>query len=189
MNKPAVNPEASKPADTGAPATLHRSTLDIAATWVTILSVILGGAFALFRYSDDLQGARAKEALSYVERFAEPPISTSFETFTQYWVRRGFKDSDTDATMVAALQDRSVEPDALVVIRFFDSAAACTCKHLCDEDLVRHFLGIEAGDFFAPAGPYIYDRRKRENDPSFGNGLEAIAKKAPLRCASVVAQR
>ncbi len=184
-----MNPQVAKPAYTAAPTTLRRSTLDIAATWVTILSVILGGAFALFRYSDDSQGARAKEALSYIERFAEPPISTSFESFTQYWVKRGFKESDTDATMVAAIQDQSVEPDALVVIRFFDSAAACTCKHLCDEDLVRHFLGTEASDFFSPAGPYIYDRRKRENDPSFGNGLEAIAKKAPLRCPAVVAQR
>ncbi len=118
MTEPAVNPQVAKPAYTAAPTTLRRSTLDIAATWVTILSVILGGAFALFRYSDDSQGARAKEALSYIERFAEPPISTSFESFTQYWVKRGFKESDTDATMVAAIQDQSVEPDALVVIRF-----------------------------------------------------------------------
>jgi hypothetical protein len=184
MNEPAPN----RP-DTAKPATLRRSALDVAATWVTIVSVVLGGAFALFRYSDDSQGARAKEALTYIQRFAEPPVSTSFEAFTHYWLTRGFKDSDTDASMVAAIQDQSIEPDALVVIRFFDSAAACTCKHLCDEDLVRHFLGTEAYDFFSPAGPYVYDRRKRENDPSFGNGLEAIAKKAPLRCPSVVAAR
>ena len=175
------NRDANRSAEGTAPATTRRSALDIAATWVTIIGAIVGGAFALFRYSDDSEGARAREALAYIDRFAQPPISGSFESFTQYWVVRGFKDSDTDSSMIAAIRNQSIEGDALVLIRFFDSAAACTCKHLCDEDLVRHFLGTEAGDVFPPAGPYIYDRRKHA-DPALGVGLEAIAKKSALQC-------
>jgi len=190
MNESKSDREADRSVDRDTPRIRRRSLLETLGTLASILGAfvaLIGGAFALYQYKTNSEGARAKEALTYIEHYNEPPISTSQESFTQYWLKNGFPKSDEEGPMVAAIRDTSIQPDALLLIRFFDGAAACTCKNLCDEELVRHFLGSRANDVFAPAGPYIYDRRQQE--PLFGKGLEALAKNAALQCRDIIARR
>ena len=158
----------------------HRSWLEISATWIAIISALCGGGFALFRFVGDMESARAREALAYVDRFSAAPVATSYEHFANHF--RQFLASQqphggpTQAAMVATVADPAIEADTLVVIHFFDNVGACTCKQLCDAQLVTLFLGWEANDFFDYTSPYILQQRSKGNFPKgFGAGLQSLA--------------
>jgi hypothetical protein len=154
--------------------------LETWAAWLAILGALCGAAFALYRYVGTLEASRSKEALSYIERFSEAPISVSYGRFDknikEYLAKFDAKAAVSDEAMVGAFSNTELEQDALRVIQFFDNVAVCTCKNLCDEQLVAHFLGWQAKDFSDLTGPYIQDQRTKQNYPkSLASGLEALA--------------
>jgi hypothetical protein len=158
----------------------QRSWLETSATWIAIVGALCGGAFAVYRFVGNLEASRAKEALAYAAHFSDAPVAASYSHFVQYFAaflaERDKNAPLTDQAMTVAIDNPTVEADTIVVIHFFDNAAACTCKHLCDEQLVRLFLGWQAKDFYDVTRSYIRDKRIKQVSPrSLGAGLEALA--------------
>ena len=161
----------------------HKSRPEVAATWVAILGgivAIVGGILALYRFFEGQAASQAKEALAHIDHFSDAAISTSYEQFHQHMKKFADahgKEALKDPTLVvAALNDPAVTDQATVVIRFFDNVAACTCKHLCDEQLVKMFLGSQAFDVWGLTQPYIAAQTRDGSSPQgFGTGLTALA--------------
>lgn len=173
-------------------ASSQKGWLEIVATWVAIL----GGIFALYRFIDGQQASRAKEALAHIDHFSDAAISASYGQFTQHMKNfvavHGTQALQNPQLLAAELNDPAVTDHAIVVIRFFDNVAACTCKHLCDEQLVKMFLGSQAFDVYGITQPYIAAQtRDGSSEQAFGAGLTALATayktNASLDCRFVAA--
>jgi hypothetical protein len=153
------------------------------ATWVAILGGIVaipGGIIALYSFTDGQQANRAKEALAHIDHFTDATISASYEQFTQHMRdvqnRHGKQAMQDPKLLLAALSDPDVIDHAIVVIGYFDNVGACTCKHLCDEQLVKMFLGYQAWNVFGLTQPFIAAQKGDGTSPhGLGAGLTALA--------------
>lgn len=164
--------------DAAAPAG-SRSLLETIATWIAIAGALFGGVFGLYQFVGNLQASKAKEALAYVEHFSEVPVSSAFNHFVEYYKDFRSKHSQqelSEQAMIEFISGHDIEGEVIVVIHYFDNVAVCTCKRLCDEQLVTLFLRSPAQDFFAVTGPYIANAWKTGDSPSSqGAGLRALA--------------
>jgi hypothetical protein len=153
------------------------------ATWVAILGgivAILGGILALYSFISGQEASRAKEALAHIDHFSDATISASYGQFTQHMrevaTTHGPQAMQDPKFLSAAVSDPAVIDHAIVVIGFFDNVGACTCKHLCDEQLVKMFLGSKAWDVYGLAFPFIAAQQADGTSPhGLGAGLTALA--------------
>jgi hypothetical protein len=157
-----------------------RSWLEIIATWTAIAGALFGGIFGLYQFVGNLKASRAKEALAYVERFSEAPVAPSYTHFEQYFSefrsKHTAQELNDPQVMINVVSERAIEDDVIVVIHFFDNVAVCTCKQLCDEQLVTLFLRSQARDFFDITSQYIENAQKTSGTAgSQGAGLKALA--------------
>jgi hypothetical protein len=78
--------------------------------------------------------------------------------------------------VVSGFKDNDLAADMFVLVNFFKNLHACTCRKLCDDDLVKEFFQTTAWDLNGLANPFIDDQRHQPGgDPTFGSGLVDLA--------------
>jgi hypothetical protein len=152
------------------------------ATWTTIFGAVAGGAFALYQFIENSSSARVKETLELIDRFYSPPQSTSMSRIVNFWLPRHNDlvakaqagEDQLSAYVIENFESGGLTDDASVIVNFFDRLRACTCTHLCDDEMVHYFFTTSAYNMFGLAYPFIVEQRK--TDPNYGEGLERLAR-------------
>jgi hypothetical protein len=146
---------------------------------VALVAALLPVAWGVFQYHRNSQGAQAKEALAYVERFYGAPISDSVQRIFDF----GQQSQDEINKLItnenalnqyigSEIVKRHLDRDVTLLSNFFDDLRACTCANLCDANVVGQFFVEPAANLYGLVAPYILNERKKT--PSFGKGLERL---------------
>jgi hypothetical protein len=162
----------------------EKTTIEIVAIWVTVLGAFVGAGWALMQNADKMHGERVKETLGYVDRFNKAPFDAIRQRFDQFWDPRAEEvfaktragEKELYDYLNTTLRANDFQKDITTMAGIFENLRACACADLCDAKTVQHFFAKEAFDFYGMVAPYIFEQRKRLKDPSFGAGLEVIAR-------------
>lgn len=157
---------------------------DLIAKWIAIGGAFAGGTFAMVQYSEEQQADRVKSALEYVHRLDKEPLHKARLSLAEYWnpktdqvfgVAKG-GEKELYEFIDSSFRQGKLESPFIQLLGFYENVRTCTCANICDEEVVRRFIGKEAYDLYGLSFPYIAEQRKRLHDPSFGTGLELLAR-------------
>lgn len=157
---------------------------DVIGTWVAILGAFAGGIFAVIQYTDKLSSERVQESLKYVERFNENPLLQATIRLENFWnpkaeivfQKQAAGEQVLSVYLDAEIRQNGLENEVSQLASFFENLRTCTCGKVCDGATTRQFFGKQAFDLHGVLFPYLKEQRRRLNDPSFGVGMELLAK-------------
>jgi hypothetical protein len=70
------------------------------------------------------------------------------------------------------ISENSLDNHLLTTIDFFRELKVCVDKKICDEEVARAFLQVEARSFYHTNFPYISEKRRVRRDDSFARDLK-----------------
>ena len=161
---------------------------DMLATWVTIVSVLSGGVFALVQYFDAKAKERVERTMASFTQFSEPALrqqrillQRSWDTMNPQIVRvltaQGKRQDeinrDYDRLVRASIAGNGDIQSAVIgVMEFLEGVAVCVQHELCDAPSARALFGRDGKTFFRQYYPYLCELRAKWRDPSIGLKLE-----------------
>lgn len=157
-------------------------TLDVLAK----LGVLAGGLFAAWQFWEAKADQRVARTTAYIERYEEGRVGEArrrinaelrnYLTQFQEISAAGISSADRDEMLLSLAEANggALGADFDVVADFFQGVEICTREGLCNSAVAeRYFAASDAPDLWLNFEPYV--RLRRENNPRFAEGMEALA--------------
>lgn len=155
------------------------------------ITVIIGGAFAIWQYMNLLHQERVKETLTYEKRLNEGEFLKAKSKIERAWFdqQEFFKQLQHSKVKSKEERDKIVKKvgdsiiakyklgsDIDILCDFYSSLSLCVQEHICDKKTALSFFKPYAAKFYNLHRFYILERREYIDD--YAKGLEYIAKGA-----------
>lgn len=168
----------------------HKRVSDVIATWLTILSVLAGGIFALVQYLQTQQNERISRTMTYQARFGDTrllqdrlDLLRKLESINPEVVRvltaKDMPQAEINRkyahlilTTFSDDEDDESQQAMIGITDFLESVAVCAQQGLCEESAAKAMFENYGKSFFRSYYPYICQKRARWHDPTIGLKLE-----------------
>lgn len=163
----------------------HKDTWATIGSIVQVFAIVVGAAFATYKYLETEKSTRTKESLAFLDRYHKNPIYDARISLEKVWagredeLRTKLNDSDGiyEAYILRTIKDNHIEVDIFTLVAFFESLQACTTSKICDKDTAKTFFCNDATSFFHLHYRFLNTIRAKRNDTNFSHLLEVFAKK------------
>ena len=164
---------------------------EIILSWITVISVILGGFWAILEYSERQKSRisdKAAQVLVFVERYNRDPIqkykNNKVNALAEAYRDLYEKESKRVPDDCISFQRKVVKKFNLRfeidnVSFFYDELFVCVDTGLCDEKIAQSFFGKHAYDFMWGLQcyiPFVKKERERRKVAGYAEGLSYFVK-------------
>ncbi len=161
----------------------HKDSWATVGSIVQIFAILLGGAFATYKYLEAEKATRTKETLAYVDRYHKSPMHDVRMKLEGVWVRQEEKlvakleagEQEYEQFVLKVVRDAKLEADIFALASFFESVQACAHANICDEVTAKSFFCSDAVSFFHLHYRFIARERLKRKDPGLAELLEKFA--------------
>jgi hypothetical protein len=161
-------------------------TTDKLLPWVTVISLILGGLWAILEYNERSNSRisdKAAQVLVFVERYNRNPIQeyknnkvkALAEAYKDYYEKNSKREPDDCETFQIKVVDKfGLRFEIDNVTFFYDELLVCVNSGICDKEVAHNFFGKHAFDFMWGLQcyiPFVKAARERRNVSGYAEGL------------------
>lgn len=168
----------------------HKNLSDRILSWVTVISLIVGGVWAGLEYRANQKTSindKIIQVLAFVERYNRDPIqryrdnkvkafAASYKSLFDKTGKRNPDDNLTFQRDTVANFNLRFEIDNVTF--FYDELYVCVDSGICDEETAHKFFGKHALDFTWGLQfyiPLVKEKRERRGVTGYGQGLMYFA--------------
>ena len=153
------------------------------------LTFLFGIPYGVEQYWEKQYQGRISETLTLYSQFSNAPVATYRENITKVLATNADamavaakQGPDQLGAMVTAMVKKSgIEADLWMSMDFFDAVVTCVERDLCDRDTAQRLFSPRAHELFVEFYQYIQDLRIKSAGPTFGIGLEVMARMKPSK--------
>jgi hypothetical protein len=156
------------------------------ASVVQNLAVIFGiffGIASLINHQFETRLTRTFEFQKDYNGQIRPMYVDLITKWNQFAVSKGSSEKTKDQRKAIVLEYVATDADAARrinhVLEFYDSLYTCVRYRSCDRNSALELFGRQIDSMYEVFAYYLFERRKIENDPSFGEGLERLYNMEP----------
>lgn len=141
---------------------------------ITIISIIVGGIFAMVQYLEHKKELKIKHTLEFVTKFNSDKFMDLREKINNVWndanpvmVKILTKDKTPEAYegfVVALVKKYKIHSEIDNIMTLFEEIAICSIENICDKQTVNKYFYDDGKIFFRKFYPYVCDLRKKWND-------------------------
>jgi len=157
--------------------------MDVLKAAIGVLTVVVGGLFAIVEYREKQAADRIKETLGMVERFHKDPVSSAYNRMSRVWLENesnvidaltSAEDSENKWKKVTlqVIEENHLEPEIFTTIDFFRELKTCIDNKICNAGVAKAFFFVEAKSFYNAHYPYISEKRVTRKDVHFAEDLK-----------------
>jgi hypothetical protein len=150
------------------------------------LSFISGLVIATGEYYSSKRDKQVEQALTLSRQYNNMPFSAYRENIdraisnnSELINTSASEEQKLERTMNEIIQKEKIGPDLVFVMDFYDVAAYCIAKRICDSDITYDLFYKRAKQLYITFYQYIQARRNISTAEDFGSGLEAFARFKP----------
>jgi hypothetical protein len=147
------------------------------------LSFMSGLAIAGAEYYNSKRDKQVEQALTLSRQYNNPPFSAYRENIDRAignhsdLINASVSDADKLASAInEIIAKEKIGPDLVFVMDFYDVAAYCIAKRICDGDITYDLFYKRARQLYVTFYQYIQARRNISTAEDFGSGLETFAR-------------
>ena len=160
--------------------TVNKGLADALKSWLGILTIFIGGAYSILEYIEHKQAVKVERSLSYVGDYRRGEIANAKLALNQLLADNNndivkilsheYKNQEAlnkayDNFIIKITNQSVIQRNLEVMFSFFEEAAVCVDKKLCDRDVIKIFFNDDAKSFFNAYYPYVCRlRRQWKND-------------------------
>ena len=165
---------------------IGKTNSEIILSWITVISIILGGFWAVLEYKERQKSRisdKAAQVLVFVERYNRDPIqkykNNKVKALAEAYQKSYDKNSKRNPDDCISFQRKAVEKFNLRfeidnVTFFYDELFVCVNSGLCDAKIAHSFFGKHAYDFIWGLQcyiPFVKKARERRKVAGYAEGL------------------
>lgn len=156
--------------------TANKSVADALNSWLGVIAMFCGGAYALLEYIEHKQSVKVERSLSYVEDYRggssadaklylNQLLATNQDMLTQILSKEYSNNTQLNTAyndfIIQITKDSTVQRNLEISFSFYEEVAICVERKLCDGDVVQSFFVDDAKALFNAYYPYICSLRKQ----------------------------
>jgi hypothetical protein len=169
---------------------------EVLVPWITAMGLLVGAGYTMFQYAAHKKDQRIQQALSYASEWRAVPLRDTHRRLDDAWQRNaprilGTLDAEAEPDPIARhdkysmavaqmIEGERLQGDLLEVISFYEDAAVCVEKLLCDDDTIRAFFGEAGRALFRQHYSYICSLRAAYSNATLAGRLETFFNARPL---------
>lgn len=154
----------------------NKNIADALKSWLGVLTVFLAGAYSLVEYIEHKKSVRVERSLSYVEHYRDSNTSEAKLALNQLLADQQQSLSEILTTnhesekqlnhaynrfILSITRQPSVQKNLEIAFSFFEEAAICVERELCDTEVIQSFFLNDAKSLFNTFYPYVCSLRKQ----------------------------
>ncbi len=143
---------------------------------VSVLAICFGGWFGLIKFFEYQEQTRLKAGMDIVSEYysqelyvARSKISMLFTDIEGAMTSQIASSNNPSSAYYAFVnnfvRESRAESEVERLIEFFERAALCVDRQICDEESIGTFLKANGSDFLSTFHPYVCEQRARWADP------------------------
>ncbi len=165
---------------------------DMLVSWLGVLSLIIGGTFTLYQWSEAKSKSRIEHTLAYVKQFNGPEMSTVRTAISSHSekvsiefekLRKKHSDPKNPEDVkiiknfiVRSSDEKGIRENIWHMVGFYESLVVCVDNKICDVETAEGFMGSPALKFYRFYSPYIDQVRRQFGDTEYGGKLHGFTK-------------
>lgn len=154
----------------------NKNVADALKSWIGLVTIFLAGAYSLLEYIEHKQAVRVERSLSYVEHYrdsntAEAKLSLNqlladqhqplAKLLTSTYENKQALNTAYQEFIISITKPPAVQRNLEITFSFFEEAAICVERELCDQEVIQSFFLNDARSLFNSFYPYVCQLRKQ----------------------------
>lgn len=154
----------------------NKDIADALKSWLGVIAVVFAGAYSLLEYIEHKQAVKVERSLGYVEHYrdsntAEAKIALNQlladnqQSLSQILNRQDINQDELSKAynqFILSVTDKAtVQRNLEIAFSFFEEAAICVERELCDSAVIQSFFLNDAKSLFNSYYPYVCSLRKQ----------------------------
>jgi len=154
----------------------NKNIADAFKSWLGVITIFIAGAYSILEYIDHKSSVRVERSLGYVEHYRDSNTAEAKLALNQLLANNQEdlieflkkSHSSTKALneeykqfILSLTNTPNVQKNLEITFSFFEEAAICVERELCDREVIQSFFINDAKSLFNSFYPYVCQLRKQ----------------------------